>query len=774
MKWIRVVSVCVLGACSNNQILAPSPNGLDGGVDNDAGAGLDASPDAGQVTEPSGRWQSRGPGGGGCLFAPAISPHNVDEIFLSSDMSPIFHTTNFGRSWGTLNFASFAGDTYSRVGYTSNASVLYALAIGEDDGAIPKKSVDGGKTFTAITDPSTAHELRYLFTDPRSSDKLLVADEKTIQLSADGGKSFQLAYTCKADGGCIVGGAFWDTDRVYLGTADGLLTSSDGGKTFLRDNRSGLPSTEGIVSFAGGRSGDQARLVAVTYKTSGLYTGVNALDQASYYGGVYRLDLANGNWERATAGFASSARFGNVAMASSNASVAYVAGAGSSSPVVYKTIDSGATWQSVLTTASNSNIDTGWMGSGGDLDWGFADGALSVEVAPTDPNRVLFTDWGYIHTSRDGGGSWQQAYVNPDDQNAKGAATPQGRTYRTSGIEQTSVWALTWPDDKTIFASFTDIHSARSTDSGERWERSGKNGLPYNTTYHAVVHPKTGAVYAATGSVHDLYQSPFLQDTRIDGGSGAVMVSTNRGETFSTLYNFAHNVVWLALDPQNPDQLYASVVHSSLGGIYRIDLTNSKAAPVKLAAPPRTKGHPLTVRVLSDGTLVASYSARRETNANGSRGPYTESSGVFMLPKGATTWTDVSAVELRYWTKDVVIDPNDKTENTWYAGAFSDITSGNKGGLFRTTDRGKTWKRIASPSQVESCTVHPTKPNVMYVTSETQGLYMTENLSAESPTFTRVDDFPFRHPLRVFFNPQKPSDVWVTSFGGGIRTATIE
>ena len=770
MKLTHFAWLCVLGACSTTQPLTPA-TATDGGTEASVDAGSDGSS---KEPEPSGRWKSRGPGGGGCLFAPAISPHNADEVFLSSDMSPIFHTTNFGRSWSTLDFKNFAGDTYSRVGYTSNPSILYALAIGEDDGTILKKSVDSGSAFTAVADPNVSHELRYLFTDPRSSDKLLVADAATIQVSADGGKSFQVAYTCKADGGCVVGGTFWDTDHVYVGTSEGLLTSSDGGKTLQHDARSGLPTSEGIVSFAGGRSGDQARLIAVTFANSGLSTGVNALDQESYYASVYRLDLASGNWERATAGLASGVSLGNIAMASSNASVAYVAGAGAGSPVVYKTTDGGATWQSILTTKSNGNIDTGWMGAGGDLEWGFAAGALSVEVAPTDPNRVLFTDWGYIHTSHDGGGSWQQAYVNPDDQNAKGAATPQGRTYRTSGIEQTSVWALTWPDEKTIFASFTDIHSARSTDGGERWERSAKNGLSYNTTYHAVVHPKTGAVYAATGSVHDLYQSPFLQDTRVDGGTGSVMVSTNRGETFTTLYNFGHNVVWVALDPQNPDQLYASVAHSTLGGVFRMDVTKPQAAPVRLAAPPRTKGHPLTVRVLSDGMLVASYSARRETNPNGSRGPYTDSSGVFTIAKGASTWTDVSVPELRYWTKDVVIDPNDKTESTWYAGAFSDITSGGKGGLFRTVDRGKTWKRIATPTQVESCTVHPTKPNVMYVTTETQGLYMTENLSAETPTFARVDDFPFRHPLRVFFNPTKTNEVWVTSFGGGIRTATIE
>jgi len=38
-----------------------------------------------------------------------------------------------------------------------------------------------------------------------------------------------------------------------------------------------------------------------------------------------------------------------------------------------------------------------------------------------------------------------------------------------------------------------------------------------------------------------------------------------------------------------------------------------------------------------------------------------------------------------------------------------------------------------------------------------------------TPTFAADPDYLFMHPLRVFFNPFVPGEVWVASFGGGMR-----
>jgi hypothetical protein len=127
---------------------------------------------------------------------------------------------------------------------------------------------------------------------------------------------------------------------------------------------------------------------------------------------------------------------------------------------------------------------------------------------------------------------------------------------------------------------------------------------------------------------------------------------------------------------------------------------------------------------------------------------------------------------MQYWTKDVVIDPHDATQNRWYACVFSGWGGppNGLGGLDRTTDRGQTWMRITSGlDRVGSCAIDPTNADEMYVSTEVQGLWHTSNLSATTPAFAQVASYPFGHPERIFFEPSAPNRIWVTSFGNGIR-----
>jgi hypothetical protein len=36
-----------------------------------------------------------------------------------------------------------------------------------------------------------------------------------------------------------------------------------------------------------------------------------------------------------------------------------------------------------------------------------------------------------------------------------------------------------------------------------------------------------------------------------------------------------------------------------------------------------------------------------------------------------------------------------------------------------------------------------------------------------------VPSYPFQQPERVFFNPYVPGEIWVTSFGNGMKTGTV-
>jgi len=130
-----------------------------------------------------------------------------------------------------------------------------------------------------------------------------------------------------------------------------------------------------------------------------------------------------------------------------------------------------------------------------------------------------------------------------------------------------------------------------------------------------------------------------------------------------------------------------------------------------------------------------------------------------------------------YWTNDIIIDSSDPAQNTWYVCVFSGWggAPNGLGGLYKTIDRGKNWTKLTGSQfdRVSSLTFNPQISNQAYLTTETQGLWMSNNMNAASPTWTLVDSYSFRQPERVFFNPYNPNEMWVTSFGNGMKVGLI-
>ena len=718
------------------------------------------------VSGPPSQWAPRGPGGGGALFAPSFSPHNQNELFIACDMSEVFHSTNLGASWELFDFRQIQGNRESQVRFTSNPSILYALDY-TGDLVTPSKSTDGGLTWRRLSNDPTFGGAYSLFADSNSASNLIVSDYSHLYSSTDGGNTFGLKFSTTSGNGCFVAGAFFDGGKIYAGTNLGLLVSTNGG-TFLSAGVGGIPAADAMVSFAGSKQGSALRFFCVTLNSADVYPGLFTEGSYFSYHGVYSLDVGQANWTAKITGIIANDFPFFVAMSRGDIATAYLAGQNSVEfPVIYKTTNGGSAWQSVLLTNNNQNIYTGWAGRGGDRDWSYGAGALGFAVSPIDPNKVAFTDLGFSHLTTDGGATWKQMYVNPADQNPSNVLTPKGRYYHSVGLEDTTCWWLTWKDPNNIFASYSDIRGTRTTDAGASWSFNYA-GQPYNSTYQSLKHPVSGALYAATSSVHDMYQSTRLQDSSLDSGTGAIKYSTDGGANWLTLHDFVHPVIGLALDPNNTNRMYASVIHSTLGGIYVSSNIQNGASSTwtRLANPPRTEGHPFNIYVLNDGTLVCTYSGRRNSS-----GAFTASSGVFVSTDGGATWLDRSHTGMRYWTKDLVIDPYDSTQNTWYAGVFSGWGGppNGLGGLYRSSNRGVTWTRINSLDRVTSCAISLINSNEMYLTTETEGLWYTSNINTPTPTFTSVTSYPFRQPERVFFNPYNPNEIWITSFGNGLR-----
>jgi photosystem II stability/assembly factor-like uncharacterized protein len=727
-------------------------------------------------------YNPRGVGGGGAMFSLSINPQDADEYYASCDMGELFHTYDFGLNYDQVHYAQIRGGHDSKVCYTTTQGLLYTLSYANDL-VLPMKSLDGGKTWATLAGNPDPSEWSYsINVDYQNGQRVILSYYGQIYFSNNGGTSFTQIHTATNGGsGVIVGGVFFDGNNIFIGTNDGLLYSSNAGGTWSNLGSLGIAAGQQLWSMAGAKENGVTRLFCITGDPANMYVGVRGSDYYGFAKGIYAMDFGTTNWvSKINPGINLASDFPMfVGMAKNNINTIYLAGSNAiSEPTVFKTTNGGNTWANTFTTSSNQNIATGWSGQGGDRGWSYGECAFGIEVAHFDASRVIFGDFGFVHATKDGGSTWQQAYTSIDDQHPMGATTPPMQAYSSCGIENTSCWQMMWVDQNNIWSCFSDIRGMRSTDKGEMWSYN-YTGHTANTMYRIVKLPN-GTLLVATSNVHDIYQSTYLTDARLDvnDANGKIIYSTNNGLTWQLLKLFSHPVFWIAIDPNNANRAYASVIHYSnnagVGGIYRTDNLNnlSGATWTLLPNPPRTEKHPASLVVLNDVTLVCTYSGRR--NASGA---FTASSGVYTYNPTTNTFTDRSHIGMQYWTKDIVIDPNDALQNTWYACVFSGWGGppNGLGGLYKTTNRGVTWTKLTA-SQIDratSCTFNPLNPNQIYITTESQGLWMSSNINQSTPTFTQVANYPFQQPERIFFNPYDATEMWITNFGNGMKKSIL-
>lgn len=723
-------------------------------------------------------FSTRGVGGGGALFFPRINPANDNEFYIACDMSEMFHSTDFGNSYTQLHFTNMAAMNVSTYEFTNNNNIAYTI-YNDGNNGYPVKTINGGTSWTALPGYDGNLGMVYRMTaNYNNPQQLLMNYYGEIVISNNGGTTFQTVATATSPGaGIIMGGVFFDGNNIYIGTNDGLLVSTNAGTSFTTMNVAGIPVNEVIWSFSGAKAGPDTRFVCITADVNDVYNGLQPYEYYDFPAGVYVMNDVNGSWISSTTGIDFNTDFVMyTGMAWNDINTMYLAGSDNGSPLVFKSTNGGGNWVKVFNSAGNQNIQTGWSGQGGDKSWGWGESCFGIAVAPNNSNKVLFGDFGFVHVTADGGANWKQAYVNNTDQHPAGASTPTQQAYHSIGLENTTCWQVTWQSATNMMTAYSDIGSIRSADGGDTWGFT-HNGLSVNSVYRIVKNP-TGTMFAASSAIHDMYQSTRLADAQLNSNdaAGKISYSTNNGTNWTLLHQFNHPVFWLAIDPNNAERMYASVIHSdtNIGGIY---ITNNLSALgsstwTKLSAPPRTEGHPASIEVLNDGKMVCTFSGRRTSD-------FTASSGVFIYDPMAGTWDDVSdPINMYYWTKDIIIDPSDPNQDTWYVCVFTGWGSNagnNKGGLYRTTNRGQSWTKLTGTQfdRVTSITFNPQNNNDAFLTTETQGLWRSTNMNAATPTWALVDDYDFRQPERVFFNPYNQDEMWVTSFGNGMKVTSL-
>jgi photosystem II stability/assembly factor-like uncharacterized protein len=181
-------------------------------------------------------------------------------------------------------------------------------------------------------------------------------------------------------------------------------------------------------------------------------------------------------------------------------------------------------------------------------------------------------------------------------------------------------------------------------------------------------------------------------------------------------------------------------------------------------------GHPLNMRVSriilhKDGTLFAMICAKRPARG---QPLMNEGVGLYRSKDGAEHWEKVNAAQLFLYPKDFSVHP--QNSNLILVGVCDAGGGDQSGGLWRTTDDGRTWQRIGRQArQTFGGYFHPKHDGWIYMTltegAPGAGLWLSQD---NGQTWQPFDDLPFSNIQRLTFDPADSSVLYVTTFGGSI------
>jgi len=675
-------------------------------------------------------------------------------------MGTLFRSTDRASHWTPISHTQVQYNSdlslATSVGFSPDTKSLFFADAGRD----PKRSRDGGVTWTSISIPLREKErIRYW------SAEFCATSEGLLRSTDQGDHWTRIEGVGGKSQGTVVTGE-GKKKKVFHATESAIFI---GEGTPLSFRKWFTPKDTQIRAFTGGS--DTRGLTLALIDTQGKEACAWAKNETTFQDcGWVWIQTGTKDEPHFTKTSKEGGRF--IRMAENDSQTIYLTGGdwiNQTGSKIWVSRNAGAKWDlkfNILDKAFRPNSAVG-------LDVGWHDNApFSFAVNPRDSSEAGVTGHYFLHSTRDYGEHWKAPFTEFAE---AGASAPQ-KKWKSTGLEVTSVLRLKFhpKNPKLGYASLADIGGTITEDGGTTWRISK---VKYNTNYDYAFNPeKPDLVFAASGDEHDF---PLNRNAPTKG-EGGIFSSTDRGLHWKRLTPdsgpFNRQFLSVAYDPSR-NLLYGG---TQGGGVAR---SRDGGKTWEFFNDGIPKGEQVIPQLEVDpvnGTVYAllTGNAPQFTNSAGT--------GIYrLMPTAKSRWELLRGTVVR--PKEV--DPKYKL---WlFPSAFAvDFTRPNRDvlwltdienqgawlatGVWKSTDTGRTWNRMNQFTHPTSITLDPKDGKKAYASGPYDMTGKWGNGGAlstndEGKSWQKNQHLPLLANLFGFTpDPTRPENGFYLFFGGGI------
>lgn len=645
-----------------------------------------------------------GPWRGGRSAAVAASYTQKNTFYMGATGGGVWKTTDGGASWKNISDGFFGGTIGSVAVAPSDESVLY---VGEGENTVRGnvseglkgvwKSTDGGRTWKNIGLSEGRHITR-LIVHPKNPDIVWAAvlghlfgphPERGIFKTTDGGKTWKKVLYVNEQAGAsdlimepgnpnLLYAGTWRVIRTPYslesgGEGSGLWKSTDGGETWQPlHTAKGFPSgTWGITGITVSPANTSVLYALIEHEKGGLYRSEDS-------GESWTLQ-SNDNNIRQRAWY-----YTKLFADPKDENKVYVLNV-----AFMRTNDAGKSWQYIRTPHSDHH----------DL-W----------IDPNDPGRMIVADDGGAQVSFNAGASWSTMDNQPTAQIYR-VSTDNSFPYRILGAQQDNTTMRIRHRSYGGAIGETDWETTAGFESGYVVADPLNPDIVYGGNYGGYL----SRLDHKTGENRNISVWP---DVPI--GSGADVLK----------YRFQWNFP-IFFSPHNPKKLYAAGNHlfvTENGGAswttISPDLTTNDKSKQVSSGGPITKDN-TSVEYYCTIFTAAESALEKDLLWTGS-----DDGLVHISKDGGKSWNNVTPTDAPKWMMWNAIETDPFEKGTAYITGTRYKLDDFSPYIYKTSDYGKTWKRITSGipnlhfTRVMRC--DPKRPGLLYAGTE-YGMYLSMN-----------------------------------------------